>query len=189
MIRIGYVVLVCVLLVPLVAAIGVTSYIHLGSDATSLRDSVLKVAPVRTRFVVNVGGLTTGVGRLVAGLFPLPPEAHLAIGSIRAAEVGVYSLEHPLADLDRARVLARTESAMRRRGWERIVGVSQGKELVAVFVPKRVSDRNLRCCVLVASGEDLVVVAARGNVRDLLQFAREKWDFNRHAPFPLLAAR
>ena len=188
-IRIGYVVLVGVLLLPLVGAVGVTSYIRLGADATTLKNSVMKIAPAKARFVVNVGRLTTGVGRLVAGFFPLDLEVHLAISSIRAAEVGVYRLEHPLQHLDRAQVLAKTETTMRKRGWERIVGVSQEKDLVAVFIPNRVSSSNLRCCVLVVSDEDLVVVGARGNIEEVLRLVREKINFSRQAPFPLLAAR
>lgn len=188
-IRIGYVVLVGVLLLPLIGAVAVTSYIRLGADATALKNSVMKIAPAKTRFVVNVGMLTTGVGRLVAGFFPLDPEMHAAISSIRAAEVGVYRLEHPLKHLDRAQVLAKTEAAMRKRGWERTVGVSQEKDLVAVFMPNRVSSSNLRCCVLVVSDEDLVVVGARGNIEAVLRLVRDKIDFSRQAPCPLLAAR
>ena len=188
-IRIGYVVLVGVLLLPLVGAIGVTSYIRLGADAAALKNSVIKIAPAQTRVVVNIGWLTTGVGRLVAGFFPLDPEVHLAISSIRAAEVGVYRLEQPLKHLDRAQVLAETESTMRKRGWERIVGVSQEKRLVAVFMPQRASGSNLRCCVLVVSDEDLVVVGARGNIEGVLRLVREKLDCSRQALCPVLAAR
>jgi hypothetical protein len=188
-IRLGYVVLVGVILLPLAGVIGVTSYIRLGADAAALKNSVIRIAPAKTRFVVNVGWLTTGLVRLVAGCFPLGPEAHLAMGSIRAAEVGVYRLEQPLNCLDRASVLAQTESAMRKRGWDRIVGVSQAKDLVAVFMPRRVSASNLRCCVLVVSDEDLVVVAAHGNIKEVLRFVREKIDFNRPAPFPFLASQ
>jgi hypothetical protein len=82
-IRVGYVVLVGVILLPLVAVIGVTSYIRLGSDAAALRNSVIKIAPAKARVVVNVGWLTTGVARWVAGLFPIPPEAQMAMRSIR----------------------------------------------------------------------------------------------------------
>lgn len=187
-IRVGYVLLVGVILLPLVAAVGVTSYIRLGSDAAALKNSVIKIAPARTRVVVNVGWFTTGVVRLAAGFFPLPPEAQMAIGSIRSAEVGVYRMDCPFQHIDRGQVLAQTESTMRKRGWERIVGVSQDKDLVAVFVPKRVSASRLKCCVLVINDEDLVVVAARGNIEEVLRFALEKIDFKRQAPFPLLAA-
>ena len=192
-IRIGYVllagVIVGVILLPLVGVLAVTSYIRLGADASALKNTVIAIAPAKARVVVNVGWLTTGVVRLVAGFFPLPPEAHMALRSVRAAEVGVYHLNCPLRALDRSQVLARTESAMRKRGWERIVGVSQDKDLVAVFMPNRVSGSHLRCCVLVVSGEDLVVVGARGNVEGVLRLVREKIDFSRQCPCPFLAAR
>ncbi len=188
-IRIGYVVLLGVILLPVVGVIAVTSYIRLGADATALKNSVMAIAPAKTRVVVNVGWLTTGVGRLVASFFPLPPEAHMAIRSIRAAEVGVYRMECPPGHLDRAQVLAKTESTMRKRGWERIVGVSQDKDLVAVFVPQKVSSTRLKCCVLVVNDEDLVVVTARGNIDEVLRFAQDKIDFKRQVPIPLLATQ
>jgi hypothetical protein len=188
-IRVGYAVLVGVILLPLVAVMGVTSCLRLGSDATALRNSVIKIAPAKARVVVNVGLLTTGVGRLVAGLFPIPPEAQMAMRSIRAAEVGVYRLEQRIEDLDRARVLSKAEDAMRKRGWDRIVGVSHDRELVAVFMPQKVCASNMRCCVLVVRDEDLVVVSARGKIEEVLKLAREKTDLTRQVPFPLLSAR
>lgn len=181
-------VLVVVILLPLVAVISLASYIRLGADTTALRNSVIKTVPAKARVVVNVGILTTGVARLVAGFLPIGPEAHMALRSIRAAEVGIYRLEQPVEDLDRARVLYLAEGVMRQRGWDRIVGVSQDKGLVAVFVPKKISASNLRCCVLALSDEDLVVVSARGNIAEVLEFARAKIDFRRRAPFPLLTA-
>jgi len=192
-VRIGYVLLVAVavglILLPLMGVLAVTSYIRLGADASALKNSAIAIAPAKARVVVNVGWLTTGVVRLVAGFFPLPPEAHMALRSVRAAEVGVYHLDCPLRALDRSQMLARTESAMRKRGWERIVGVSQDKDLVAVFLPKKISSTRVKCCVLVINDEDLVVVAARGNVDEVLRFASEKIDFKRQVPFPLLAGR
>jgi hypothetical protein len=188
-IRVGYVVLAGVILLPLVAIIGVTSYIRLGPDATALRNSVIKIAPAKARVVVNVGFLTTGVVRLVAGFFSIPPEAQMAMRSIRAAEVGVYRLEQRIEDLDRARVLSTAEGAMCKRGWTRIVGVSHEKELVSVFMPKRVCASNMKCCVLVISDEDLVVVSARGNIEEVIELAREKIDLTRRVPLPLLSAR
>ena len=92
--------------------------------------------------------------------------------SIRAAEVGVYRLEQRLEEFNRAHVLSKAEGAMRKRGWDRIVGVLHDQELVAVFMPKNVTASNMRCCVLVIRDEDLVVVAARGNIEEVLELAR-----------------
>jgi hypothetical protein len=188
-IRVGYVLLAGVILLPLVAVIGATSYIRLGPDATALRNSVIKITPAKARVVVNVGLSTTGVARLVAGFFPIPSEAQMAMKSIRAAEVGVYRLEQRMEDLDRARVLSTTEGVMCKRGWDRIVGVSHDQELVAVFMPKKACATNMRCCVLVISDEDLVVVSARGNIEEVLKLAREKTGLTTRVPFPLLSAR
>jgi hypothetical protein len=61
---------------------------------------------------------------------------------------------------------------MAARGWDRIVGVVHENDLVMIYMPhKRVTARNIKCCVAVFSGRDLVVVSARGNVQPLLALA------------------
>jgi hypothetical protein len=73
---------------------------------------------------------------------------------------------------ERAAMLAAADSAMTARGWERVVGVMDGKELVAIYLPgEKVSVHRLQCCVLVFDGKEMVLVSVRGNPEPLLIYA------------------
>jgi len=72
---------------------------------------------------------------------------------------------------------------MSARGLERVVGLSKERELVAVYCPKRgVSSRDLKCCLVVFEGCDLVVASARGNLEPLLDIARNHIDLGGRRP-------
>ena len=69
-------------------------------------------------------------------------------------------------------MLAAADSAMTARGWERVVGVMDGKNLVTVYLPeKNVSVHRLKCCVMVFDGKEMVLVSAQGNLEPLLKYA------------------
>ena len=70
---------------------------------------------------------------------------------------------------------------MTKRGWQRVVGVVEERQLVAVYMPQRgVSERRMKCCVAVLNDRDLVVVSARGNLEPLLAIARQHMDKELH---------
>ncbi|MFO1513363.1 MAG: hypothetical protein U1F83_10695, partial [Verrucomicrobiota bacterium] len=74
------------------------------------------------------------------------------------------------------------------RGWERVVGVLDGEDLVGVYVPgKAISAEQLRCCIVVFDGRQMVLVSARANVEPLLECLRNQPDFR--AKVRSLAAR
>jgi hypothetical protein len=86
--------------------------------------------------------------------------------------VGVYQLASGKPSPNRAVMLAAADSAMAARGWERVVGVMDGHDLVAIYLPgKSISPRRVKCCVMVFDGKELVLVSARGNLEPLLQYA------------------
>jgi hypothetical protein len=75
-VRLGYIVLVAFLALPLTVALGLASYFWLSSDADALRDSF--VASVngncQRKIVLNVGRFTTGLARLGLGCINnIPP--------------------------------------------------------------------------------------------------------------------
>jgi len=75
-------------------------------------------------------------------------------------------------------MLVAADSAMNARGWERVVGVIHGHDLVAVYLPgKDTSASRVKCCVLVFNGKKMVVVSARGNLEPLFQYAFNQSDF------------
>jgi hypothetical protein len=66
---------------------------------------------------------------------------------------------------------------MKARGWDRIVGVVERGQLVAVYWPSaKVSAANVTCCVLVFEGENLIVTSVHGNLEPLFELARQHLD-------------
>lgn len=169
-----YFVLLLVLLLPSLCALGVASYFHLSSPTQSLRSAIMESAPGpwHKRFALNVGGLTFGLARFGSSFFHLPPEPKAALQALHGGEVGVYRLEGPMSLPDYAAILKTADKSMRCRGWERIVGVAQGGQFVAVYAPGDLGLKDVSCCVAVLNDQDLIVVSARGNITPLLELAR-----------------
>jgi hypothetical protein len=160
------------LLLALFAA-GVASFFRLGSDARSLRDELIKSSGVawRQQIALNAGCLTLGAVRAGLSCVRLDPAARAAVQSVQAAGVGVYQLPAGTPPPDRAAMLTAADSAMTARGWERAVGVMDGKDLVAVYLPENVSVQRLKCCVMVFDGKQMVLISAQGNPEPLLKYA------------------
>jgi len=152
---------------------GVASCFRLGADARAVRNALIKSSGVewRQQIALNTGGLTWGA--VLAGLswVRLDPAAYAALQSIHGAGVGIYQLPAGTPPQNRAAMLMTADSAMTARGWERVVGVIDGRELVAVYMPKAVSVHRLKCCVLVFDGKQMVLVSAQGNPEPLLEYA------------------
>jgi len=122
-----------VLLPFVVLAAGVASYFHLSSDTKALRNSLMRSASVqwRPQIVLNVGNGTLSAVRAGLSFVELDAEARAALRAIRGAEVGIYQLASGEKSPDRAAMLAAADAAMNARGWDRVVGVLDGQDLVA----------------------------------------------------------
>lgn len=174
--RVGHVVLMGLPLVFLLGVVGVTGYFRLGSDTAALRESVMAPSSGQwhRKIAVHVGWFTTSLVRFGSRWLKLEAEPRAALESLHGVEVGVYELEPDGAPYRFNAALARADKAMLRRGWERIVGVSQEQQLVAVYLPHRaLSTHNIKCCVLVFNGHDLVVASVRGNLEPLMAIAEK----------------
>ena len=175
--RAGHVILCVVLCLPLVCAVGVAGYFRLSYPTSALRTGLMESVPGQwdKRFAVHVGPLTLGLVRFGSQFFTLPPEPKAALGALHAAEVGVYKLEGTLSALDYSAMFVAADNAMKRCGWERIVGVAKGTQFVAVYMPRNVRTlKRMGCSVVVLNERDLVVAGARGNLEPLLDLARSK---------------
>jgi hypothetical protein len=169
------VVLLALFLLGLLAAAGVASYFRLGSETAALRRTTMASIPGRwhSRITLNVGYFTMGLVRCGSHLFNLPPEPRAVLNSLSRAEVGVYELRDEPPKADVRAIFRSADRAMNRRGWERIVGVAEQREVVAIYIPaKPVSPEHMKVCLMVWDGHDLVVASARGNVAPLLELAR-----------------
>ena len=175
-VRTGYVVLALVLCLPLLCAVGIAGYFRLSSATQALRNSVIESVPGQwdKRFAVHVGGLTLGLVRFGASFFNLPSEPKAALEALHGAEVGVYNLRDAPCAPDYSAMFTAADKCMRRRGWERIVGVAEGRQFVAVYMPRNLRTvKRMACCVAVLNEQDLVVASARGNVQPMLELATQ----------------
>lgn len=165
--------LAALLLLPLVVlAAGVASYFHLSSDTKALRYSLMKATGVKCspQIVLNVGNVTLSAVRAGLSFVNLDAEARAALQAIRGAEVGIYRLTSEAKSPDRAAMLASADAAMSARGWDRVVGVLDGGDLVAIYLPgKNASASRMKCCVVVFDGQEMVVASAQANLEPLLQ--------------------
>jgi len=79
-------------------------------------------------------------------------------------------------------MLTAADSAMTIRGWERVVGVMDGHNLVAVYLPgKNISVHRLKCCALVFDGKEMVLVSVQSNPEPLLRYAFDQADLEAQA--------
>jgi len=157
-------------------AVGVVRTFGLGPDAAALRQVALNApgSGWHRKIEVGVGPLTTGLARMASSLVQTEPEVHAALSAFREGSVGVYQRTRPPQRSDHAITLASADRTMENRGWERVVGVRNSDELVAVYVPRNsLSPRNARVCVLVVNREAMVIASARGDLEPLLDLARE----------------
>jgi len=179
-------VLLLLLCLPLACILGVASYFYLSADAKALRGGVMSAVPGdwEKQFAVNVGGLTLSLVHAGSGFVNLPPEARAALDAVHGAEVGVYKLLNGPQSIDRLAVLKAADREMAFRGWERIVGVAEPEQLVAIYLPRKgFSHGRVKCCLAVLEDRELVVVSARVNLERLMQLAEKEVD--RKHPFHL----
>ena len=147
-----------------------------GGDLRALCSSVAVVANTqpRWRFHVNTGWLTLSAVRLGARFVEMPHEARVGLESVRGVEVGVYELD-VAAGTHRGRILSAGDSAMESRGWERLAGVVQEHQVIAVYVPsKPAKSTAFKACIMVVDDRTLVVARVRGDFAAMAAFASEQ---------------
>jgi hypothetical protein len=173
---VALVVLICASLTAAFVIHSVTGFLRLSRDAQELRDTLTGSADSDwvKRIEVSIGPISTALVRAGCFFVELDPEVAAAVQAVRRAEVGVYQWAEPGEKGDRAMLLTYADEAMAQRGWDRLIGFVQKRQLVAVYVPRGESSaRDARACVAVLTDQELVVVSARANLEPLLQLALE----------------
>jgi hypothetical protein len=165
----------------------ITSFIRLGSDERALRNDLLRAAavPWQKQGEVNVGFCTTSLARVGLSFANLPPEAQTAVNCVRAGQVGVYHFQEPPSRADRAAMFTAADKTMSKRGWERLVGVLDPENLVAVYVPSEfTSTRNIKVCVAVIDDERLFIASVRGDLEPLIHLMSKhpEWHWKKAPP-------
>ena len=160
--------------------LGLTGCFRVSNDVGALRKSVMTSAGAEwdEKIEIGVGAITLNLARAGLAFVDLPPEARAALHAARGAEVGVYRLRDARKPLNRAALLSAADKAMAGRGWDRIVGVLDQRDLVAIYMPNDVrSVRDVKICLLTLSGEEMVIACARSNLEPLMEiaFSRAPW--------------
>ena len=182
----GYVIAVAIPLFFALGVVGVIGYFRLSSETTALRESLMGSVDGQWRktIAVHLGWFTTGLVRAGSRLVKLDPEPRAALEAVHGVEVGIYRVQDGPEKEDHGAILAKADKAMTRRGWVRVVGVSHDRELVAIYMPRKgASLRNMKCCLMVFNGRELVVASARGNLEPLWAIAEKhiELELNRHS--------
>jgi len=176
---IAVIITLAVLLLAVLSVRAVAGYFTMGNEATALRKTVAARVggECQKKFSLRLGWITTGLVRVGSRFVDLPPEPRAVLDTFHRVEVGVYKFTEPNRISRAGEVMAATDAAMSKRGWDRMVGVIHDQQAVAIYVPhKGLSGSNLECAVMVLHGNDLVVVAGSGNPTPLIQLASRKME-------------
>jgi len=148
-----------------IVAVGVASYATLDRDATILRRHVMKAtnADWQTKVQFSVGRATLGMihtGMRFVDSCEMA-EARAALRTLNHASVGVYELKSDAGKWSPRELLTSADATMRKRGWSRLVGVTDQRDTVMVYVQDDLrDDKPVDVCVAVLSDREFVVVSA-----------------------------
>ena len=152
-------------LAPVLAAGGmVWSAVHLSRDAAALRKEIVAASGAKWHTKVQFSAGRPMLAAVRAGLTlikDVPDEAREALAAVRSASVGVYEGIGSDDAWRRRQFMAEADKVMARRGWKRIVGVTEPGDTVLIYLPEGASNAEpSRICLAVCSGRELVIVAA-----------------------------
>ena len=181
--------ILAIILLPLIPlgglALGVASYFHLSSDTRALRNELTRASGIewRKQIGLNIGDSTLGLARGALLFVKADRQVQTALRSVHGVEVGIYELDSTSRAPDCAAMLNAADKAMSSRGWERIVGVIDGKQMVGVFLPAKITSANrMKCCVAVLDDRKLIVVSARGDLQPLVELIKSQPDWQIKLP-------
>jgi len=149
-----------------ILAVAVASYVTLDSDAAALRRQVMAAtnADWHTKVQCSVGRITIGAvrGGLLFVRKPEVADARLALAAVKHASVGVYQRGSGRSEWSREQLFVETDRVMKRRGWTRLVGVSErnGAEAVLVYTSDDLDAGDpIDICVAVVNDRELVIAS------------------------------
>ena len=152
-----------------------TGCFRVSSDTQALRDVALELstAQAEEKIELGVGFFTVGLAKLGARFVEMPPEARSLLGSVDNVECSVYELRGGESNF--AEVLSQADEMMEKRGSDRVVGVLDSDQLIAVYMPRNVtSHRNMALSVMVLTRRELICTSASGDLESVLQLAMTK---------------
>ncbi len=141
------------------------SYLTLDSDVRVLRQHVMAATDANWHTKVQMSIGRTTLGAIGQGLRFVHDkdvaDARLALRAVRHASVGVYERSSAgAANWSQEQLFVETDRAMQKRGWVRLVGVSDNKETVLVYIQKDLDeDAPIDICVAVVNSKEMVVAS------------------------------
>src|SRR5262249_30604641 len=100
----------------MVLVLTTTGCFRVSSDTRALRDAALESGfnHAEQKIEVGIGFFTVGLAKIARKYVEIPPEARLAISSLKNAECAVYEVKGLRESL--VSILAKADTAMNRRG-------------------------------------------------------------------------
>lgn len=158
-------------------AFGIAGCFRVDSDARALRNQIdlLVGDSLDEQIEFRVGPVLSTIARFGLSFIDHPPELSVAMKSIDQVGVGIYILPSHVAQ-DTLKLLAKADQTMQARGWDRLVGVVQRDDTVAIYTPSTQSGKKLKLQVMVIHQNSMVLVSAKGNPEPLLNLVLEELD-------------
>ncbi len=162
-----------------VVGVGVVSLFGLSGDAAFLKREVMAASDAKwnTKVQVSAGWCVLTAARTIMSFVDHEhrDEARLALAAVRRASVGVYERIGRAGELSTERLIAEIDQKMRKRGWNRLVGVVERDETVLVYTSDDLdAGDQMELCVAVLDGDDLVVVSTKVDAGKLIELAETK---------------
>jgi hypothetical protein len=156
----------------------VVSFVTLNHDASVLRRHVMAATDANwhTKVQLSVGRITLCAARTVLAFVHNKDiaDARLALESVKGASVGVYELKSPETSWSREDLFVKTDKAMQKRGWTRLVGVADGRDNVLIYVSDDAGGSDVvDLCLAVVNGRELVVVSTTVDASRLVELAEK----------------
>jgi hypothetical protein len=158
-----------------VVLLGATGCFRVSSETRALRDVGLEFAGegAEEKIELGVGFFTVGLAKIGTRFVDLPPEVKTILGSVKGVECSVYEVSGRKQNF--AELLTHADKAMNKRDAERVVGVIDRDQLIAVYVPRDADNiRNMSMSVLVLTKRELICATARGDLNAVIELAYAK---------------
>lgn len=143
----------------LLAAGGAYQLLSLHGGAAALRRELMQDGGgALTRVQLTLDGPVLSLLRFGLRFADLPADATDALKAVRRVSVGVYKTANLSS---RVTAIERTDAAMARRGYTRLVGVADGEDTVLVYAPADAAEDELEVCVAACERNQLVIASVR----------------------------
>jgi hypothetical protein len=165
----------------IIVGLGVWSVLTLNRDAAILRREVMTAtgSDWHTKVQLSTGCVLLGTARAVLHFVHHKDidDARLALAAVKNASVGVYERNDRDAAVSLEQLLVHTDKVMQRRGWNRLVGVVDGRQTVLIYTPEdEGTGDKIDLCIAVVDGRQMVIVSTCVDAGELTKLVE------RHAP-------